>query len=341
MKKDFNTFVEQLTDKYGDIFARANKKAISTGSFSLDVSTELGGFGLGRVSILYGAPGSAKTTLCLTTVKNALLDGYKCLYVDVENMLDTDYAEIVVGVRPNDTDGRFLVVQPNTAEDSLNIVGQGILSGEFKLIVLDSVGALSPKKEKDEMDMEKQDVALVSRLFSKFLRIYFHAIQTNEVALLIVDQVRANIGSYVGGYTMPGGYALSHASSLTVLLSKGQDIKQGDEIVGADIKFNIKKNKSGRPFRSYSFPLMFGVGIDYLRDSILFAKEVGAVQQAGAYYKFEGKNLGRGIIDTMDYLRDNPDTLDKIKEQCYNVVKKIKVEIKEEDETETFNGEGV
>lgn len=339
-KKDFNDFMSQIEERYGDILAKSTRKSISSGSFSLDVSTELGGFGLGRISILYGAPGSAKTTLCLSSVRDAIEKGYNTLYVDVENMLDMDYAENIVGIKPNDPDGRFVVLQPDTAEDSLNIAGAGILSKKFNLVIIDSVGALSPKKEKVEMDMEKQDVAIVSKLFSKFLRIYFHAIQTNDIALLIVNQVRANIGSYMGGYSMPGGYALAHASSLTVFLSKGQDIKIGDDVVGADIKFNIKKNKSGRPFRSHSFPLMFGEGIDYFRDTILFAKDVGAIQQAGAYYRLDGVNLGRGMVETLDNIRGNPELLAKITERCYNAVKHIKP-VKEEDETEVELGEGV
>jgi len=221
----------------------------------------------------------------------------------------------------------------------LNIVGKGIESGKFNLIILDSVGALSPKKEKDEKDFEKQDVALVSRLFSKFLRIYFHDIQTNAIALLIVDQVRANIGAYVQSYTMPGGYALAHASSLTILFTKGQDIKQGDDTVGTNIKFTVKKNKSGKPFKSYTFPLMFGEGVDYLRDMIFFCKEVGVLQQAGAYYRFEGNNLGRGILETMDYFINNPEALDKVRKACYNYINNIPVEKGDEDEAEISGGE--
>lgn len=323
-KKTFDNFLEEVKSKFGeDVIPEPAIKSISTGSPSLDICTEIGGIPMGRVTTLYGAPGAGKTTLALSIAREAVQSGNNVLYVDAENKLDIEYAEYIVGAKHNQKDEKFIIVQPNTAEDALNVLGLGIESKKFSLVILDSVGALAPKKEKDEVDFEKRDVALIPSLFTKFVRIYFHQINANNVAVVIVNQVRAKIGSYVGGYSTPGGYALEHASSLNIMLSKAEDLKEGDAIVGNLVKYVIKKNSNGKSFRTNTYPLIYGKGIDKLKDIVNFAKELGVITLSGPLYKFEDEKLGLGLQATLEYLSNSSETLDKIKKMCYNTVNKL------------------
>jgi recombination protein RecA len=324
MKKAFDSFLDEIESTFDiDVLVTeaSELSVISTGITSLDTSIGVGGIPRGRLTEIYGPEGSGKTTLALGICKNANKAGLNVLYIDVENMIDYEYAKALVGELDKD---KFVILQPDTAEDALKIAGKGIDSGEFGLIVLDSVGALAPVKEK-EADFEDMSYALVPRLITKFLRINAYKIRTNNVAFVFINQVRDNIGSYVKSYSTPGGHALKHYVSVIVQLKKGAKIEANKEVIGINVMFTITKNKLSAPFRSATVPIMFGTGIDELRDLINFSEMIGVLQKAGPFYKFGDINLGKGVVATMQYLSDNTEVLDKVKKACYNITSTEKI----------------
>jgi recombination protein RecA len=309
-------------------------ETISTGSPSLDVSTGIGGIPLRRLTTIYGAESSGKTTLCLEIVRNAVLGGNSVAYIDVEQGLDYKYVNTLVGEFDLD---KLLIAQPATSEEALGLVEVliqgdnklGVDPGQYKLIIVDSVAALAPEEEKAK-ELTDRNVALTARLLTAFFRRNMHDLRINDVALIFVNQVRDKIGSYIGGYSLPGGHALKHYSSMIIFLSPGQKIKQGEEIIGMQSKFVIKKNKLSAPFRSFDFPLMFGKGIDKNRDMINFATEMGILRKKGAYYYYGETQLGQGIVKSMEYLDEHTDLRDSIYEQCLSTVTKKELDKEEE-----------
>ena len=278
-----------------------------------------------KLTTIYGAESSGKTTLCLEIVKQAIKGGDNVAYIDVEQGLDYRYVTSLVGEFDLE---KLLIAQPATSEEALGLVEVliqgdeelGVEPGEYKLIIVDSVAALAPEEEKAK-DLKDKHVALTARLLTSFFRRNMHDLRTNDVALIFVNQVRDKIGSYVGGYSLPGGHALKHYSSMIIMLSPGQKIKQGEEIIGMQCKYIIKKNKLSAPFRSFDFPLMFGEGIDSERDLINFASEMGILRKKGAYYYYGETQLGQGIVKSMAYLTEHEDIRNEIYEQCLGTVK--------------------
>ena len=328
MKKVDLDFMKLMEEKYEAFLVKPEERdavdsVISTGSLALDVSTGIGGIPRGRFSIVYGPESSGKTTLALSIAKQANLKGLKTLYIDPENGLDYDYVEALVGtIDPKD----LVIVQPETAEQSFDIAEAGIKSKEFGLIIFDSVGALAAKKVKDG-EFDDAHVALIAREIGQFLDRNAYQIRKSNIAFLFVNQVRAKIGPYGGGYETPGGYKLKHDSSLTIFLSKGDEIKQGTESIGVLSKFIIKKNKLARPLKTGFIYIIWGMGIDILRDVVNFAELVGTLSKGGPFYKFEGETLGKGLLETMEFLDKNPETLDKIKKLCYSKVVKVEEDL--------------
>lgn len=331
MAKNKDTdFFTRLVDEYGDqvVFTDSAEEikditVISTGSISLNASLGIGGIPKGKISILYGPESSGKTGLALCTAKQAIDSGGKVLYIDVENMLDLFYAKHLVGTLDKE---KFIIVQPNTAEDAFTIAETGINSGNFDLIVFDSIGSLAPEKEKED-DFTDANVALVPRLLSKFLRRNAYSIRTKKIAFVFINQVRDTIGSYVSSYSTPGGHALRHYASIIVMLSKIEEIKAADVPIGIVIKFTVKKNKLAPPYRSFTFPFLFDSGIDTLRDLLKFGETIGHIQKAGPYYKFGDMTLGRGMVESIEFLKASPETLDKILKEMYNTITRYEKEV--------------
>jgi recombination protein RecA len=326
------TFKDLVGDKFGDLLEISAKelKFIPTGALSLDVSIGRGGIPRGRFTEIYGPEASGKTHLCLNIAKQVLKTGEKVLYVDPEHGVDHDLLDSIVG---NFDSGLFEHYKPGTAEESLEVCELGIASKEFALVVLDSIGSLAPKKEKDD-DLTDANVGLLSRLLTKFSRRNGDIVHRSDTAFIGVNQVRDKIGAYIATLETPGGHTWKHLLSLRIFLNRATDIEQGtnDEkkIIGINTRFTIKKNKLAPPFRSFTIPIMFGKGIDEFRDFVQFATYLGVLQTRGSYYTFEGETLGQGLVKTMAKLQDDKLTLDKIKEICYNVIIKTKVEQEEE-----------
>ena len=217
------------------------------------------------------------------------------------------------------------IVQPETAEQAFKISEAGIRSGEFGLIIFDSVGALAPEKVKAG-EFADSHVALVARLMGQFIARNAAVLRQNNVAFLFINQVRAKIGRFAfGGFERPGGYALKHETSVEIYLTKAENIKIGDEIQGVLTKFVVKKNKLAPPFRTNYIPLTFGKGIDQGRDVISFAELLGVITKKGSFYSFEGETIGQGMTKASKALEDNPELLDKIREMCYNIVLQPKI----------------
>jgi recombination protein RecA len=343
LAKKKQDFLEEMEEKFSDTFDNIfiteddSGGVISTGALSLDASIGIGGIPCGKVTTIFGAESAGKTTLALQIAKNCILNtDKKSLYIDVENQMDFEYICDLVGDDFIES-GRFVLAKPITAENAFEIAESAIRSNEFGVVIFDSVAALASEMEAKQ-EFNDSAYAPTSRLISRFLKRDSPYIRLNKVAMIFVNQVRDTIGSYVKVYSMPGGHALKHFSSVILQLSKEADIKIGDEPVGIITKFVVKKNKVSVPFRSSSFPIIFGEGVDSLRDVILFSEKLGVLKKKGPYYNFEGENLGQGLMKTATYLKNNPITLDKIKEVVYNNINKT-TEKEEPDEPELEDGE--
>jgi recombination protein RecA len=332
------TFHDLMQDKFGDAYDKVfieqdNEEekidVISTGSLSLNASIGIGGIPRRRFTVIDGVESSGKTTLAFSIVREFIKTGGKALYVDVENQMSYPYIESLIGVE-NIEEGLTLA-KPETSDDAFNICEAAINSKEFGLIILDSVAALSPPEEKKK-EFEDANMAIIPRDLAKFFRRNSYNIRLNNIAFVFINQVRDLIGSYVKAYSTPGGHALKHYASVIISLSKGQEIKAGEESIGINTKFVVKKNKLAPPFRSFTIPIIFGKGIDTLRDTVSFAEQLGVIQRGGAWYRFGEQTLGKGMLDTIQYLTENKFMLDKINEACYNIVGKYKTEEKAEGE---------
>lgn len=326
-------FIDAIMDKFGeDILVDKSHEvsAISTGSISLDVSTGIGGIPRGRFTEIYGPEGSGKTTMALTAARDAVEKGGKVLYIDAENMLSYGAIEVMLGYS-FDKD-MFILIQPETAEQAFMVIEQALADENFILIVVDTIAALEPIAEKEKA-FDKNTVAEISRMLPKFFRRNAAAVRANNVAVLLLNQVRDKIGGYSQGYSSPGGHALKHHSSMIIALTKGETMKVGDKSIGIMTKFVIKKNKLSPPFRSYMIPVIFGKGIDKFSDAVDFCSMLGVIKKKGSYYKFDDVVLGQGKLAAGDYLKDNPETLDKIEKMVYTVLntKAVDIEVSEEE----------
>lgn len=318
-------FDADLESRYSD-YVRTKEKdeedkiqAISTGSLSLDVSLGVGGIPKRRFTEIYGAESTGKTTLALTISRCAIAGGDSVLYVDAENAIDFTYAEKIIGKDAWDK-SKFLVIQPEIMEDALQICEDGIRQKRFGLIVLDSVAAMTPKKVMEETLNDKNPFILANMMKIFVQRNGYH-IKMSDIAFVGLNQVRDDTSNtYIRTVVPPGGHAWKHILSVQIELKRASWIKAGDEVIGLDTRYLTRKNKVAPPYRSWSFPIMFGEGIDYLRDAVLFAEHLGVLTMAGAYYTLEGESLGRGLMATIERLRSDKDTLDKIVNMCYNII---------------------
>jgi len=334
-----DTFLDDILEKFGDevlITDSSDIIPISTGSISLDASIGIGGIPRGRITEIFGSEGTGKTTMALGMTRYALSHGNKALYIDAENMLDYKLINMIVGEYIDAE--KLVILNPQSAEDAFEMAEVGIKSGEFALVVLDSIGALAPQKEKDD-DFAKANVALTARLVTKFLRRISYEVKNTNTALVLLNQVRDKIGSFIGGYDTPGGHALKHFTALRIALTRGKkiEVKKGKEktVVGVEVNFNVRKNKLAPPFRGFHFPIMFGVGIDTPMDYLEYCTMLGIIKKSGAFYKFEGETLGQGKLAAAKTLSEDKLALDKMQEMVYNILEiKVNSEDIEEDVSE-------
>src|SRR5499425_1582685 len=290
--------------------ARSPVEVIPTGSIALDVALGIGGYPRGRIVEIYGPESSGKTTVALHAVANAQAAGGIAAFIDAEHALDPDYAR-ALGV---DTDS-LLVSQPDTGEQALEIADMLVRSGALDVIVIDSVAALVPRAE-IEGEMGDNHVGLQARLMSQALRKITGALNNSGTTAIFVNQLREKIGVMFGSpETTTGGRALKFYASVRLDIRRIETLKDGTESVGNRTRVKVVKNKVAPPFKVAEFDILYGIGISREGGLIDLGVEQGIVRKAGAWYTYEGDQLGQGKENARTFLRDNPDLANEIEKK--------------------------
>jgi recombination protein RecA len=285
-------------------------EAISTGALALDIALGIGGLPRGRVTEIYGPESSGKSTLAMHVVAEAQRNGGICAYVDAEHAMDPVYAR-AIGV---DID-ELLVSQPDTGEQALEIADMLIRSGAIDVIVIDSVAALTPKAE-IEGDMGDTHVGLQARLMSQALRKLTANLNRSKTICVFINQLREKIGVMFGSpETTPGGRALKFYSSVRLDIRRIESIKDGAEVVGNRTRVKVVKNKVAPPFKQAEFDIMYGRGISREGSLLDVAVDLGLVKKSGAWFTYEGEQLGQGRENAKGFLGSNPEIMVEISER--------------------------
>jgi recombination protein RecA len=280
---------------------------IPTGSIALDVALGIGGLPRGRVVEIYGPESSGKTTVALHAIANAQAAGGICAFIDAEHALDPDYAGRL-GVNTDE----LLVSQPDNGEQALEIADTLVRSGALALIVIDSVAALTPRAE-IEGEMGDNHVGLQARLMSQALRKMTGALSTAGTTAIFINQLREKIGVMFGSpETTTGGRALKFYSSVRLDVRRIETLKDGSDMVGNRTRVKVVKNKVAPPFKQAEFDILYGQGISREGGLIDLGVECGIVRKAGAWFTYEGEQLGQGKENARNYLKANPDIADEL-----------------------------
>ena len=299
---------------------------IPTGALSLDLALGIGGVPRGRIVEIYGPESSGKTSLALHIVAEAQRNGGLAAFIDAEHALDPTYAR-AIGV---DVD-ELLISQPDTGEQALEITDMLIRSGALDVVVIDSVAALVPRAEL-EGDMGDTHVGLQARLMSQALRKLAGTINRSQTTAIFINQLREKIGVMFGSpETTPGGRALKFYSSVRIDIRRIEAIKSGTDNVGNRVRTKIAKNKVAPPFRLAEFDIMFGEGISREGSLLDVAVDEGIVKKAGAWYTYDGDQLGQGREKAKQFLRENPQLSVQLQDQ---VLRAVGVIVDEEEELE-------
>ena len=288
-------------------------EAISTGALALDLALGVGGLPRGRVVEIYGPESSGKSTLAMHVVAEAQRNGGICAYIDAEHAMDPIYAK-AIGV---DID-QLLISQPDTGEQALEIADMLVRSGALDVIVIDSVAALTPRAE-IEGDMGDTHVGLQARLMSQALRKLTANLNKSNTIMIFINQLREKIGVMFGSpETTPGGRALKFYASVRLDIRRIESIKDGVEVVGSRTRVKVVKNKVAPPFRQAEFDIMYGLGISREGSVLDLAVEMAIVKKSGAWYTYEGEQLGQGRENAKTFLIDNPEVMVEISERVRN-----------------------
>ncbi len=288
--------------KLGESGKKIEIEAIPTGSIGLDIAIGVGGIPRGRITEIFGAEASGKTTLALHMVAEAQKKGGVAAFIDAEHALDVNYAR-KLGVNVEE----LLVSQPDTGEQALEIAEVLARSGAVDIIVVDSVAALVPRAEL-EGEMGDQQVGLQARLMSKAMRKLTAAISRSNTAVVFINQTRMKIG--MGGYggppeTTPGGMALKFFATLRMEIRKIGAIKEGTNTLGHRAKVKIVKNKLAPPFKEVEFDIYFGEGISKEAELIDLGLAMGIIERSGSWYSYNGQRLGQGRENVRKLLKEN------------------------------------
>ncbi|KOT50219.1 MULTISPECIES: recombinase RecA [Streptomyces] len=300
-------------------------EVIPTGSTALDVALGVGGIPRGRVVEIYGPESSGKTTLTLHAVANAQKAGGSVAFIDAEHALDPEYAK-KLGV---DTDA-LILSQPDNGEQALEIVDMLVRSGALDLIVIDSVAALVPRAE-IEGEMGDSHVGLQARLMSQALRKITSALNQSKTTAIFINQLREKIGVMFGSpETTTGGRALKFYASVRIDIRRIETLKDGTEAVGNRTRCKVVKNKVAPPFKQAEFDILYGQGISREGGLIDMGVEHGFIRKSGAWYTYEGDQLGQGKENARNFLKDNPDLANEVEKK---IKEKLGVGVKPEDLT--------
>ncbi len=284
-------------------------EVVPTGSVALDVALGTGGLPRGRVIEIYGPESSGKTTLTLHAIAEAQKAGGVCAFVDAEHALDTSYAARL-GVALDD----LLVSQPDCGEQALEIVDTLVRTAAIDLIVVDSVAALTPRAEIDG-DMGDAHMGLQARLMSQALRKLTAVISRTRTVVIFINQLRQKIGVVYGNpETTTGGNALKFYCSVRLDIRKKKPIKNGDTIVGSEVKVKVVKNKLAPPFREAEFEILYGVGVNKMGELVDTAEKHGLVEKSGSWYSADGTKIGQSRDKAIAHLEEHPALQQKLRD---------------------------
>ncbi len=283
--------------------------AIPTGSMTLDLALGIGGIPRGRIIEIYGPESSGKTTVALHCIAETQKMGGEVAFIDVEHALDPVYAE-KLGV---DIES-LLVSQPDSGEQALEIAEALARSGAIDCIVIDSVAAMVTKAEIDGV-MGDTHVGQLARLMSQAMRKLTSVISKSNCAAIFINQVREKIGVIYGNpETTPGGRALKFYSTVRIEVRRGEQIKNGSEVIGNRTKCKVVKNKVAPPFKECEFDIMYGQGISRTGEVLDLAAELNIVKKGGAWYSYNEMKLGQGRDNSKEFLKNNPEIMAEIEQ---------------------------
>ena len=290
---------------------------ISSGSISLNVALGVGGYPRGRVIEIYGPESSGKTTLAIHAIAEAQKAGGVAAFVDAEHAFDRFYAE-KLGVKTND----LLISQPSSGEEALEITEQLIRSAAVDIVVIDSVAALTPKKE-IEGEMGDSSMGLQARLMSQALRKLTSAISKTNTTCIFINQLREKIGVMFGNpETTTGGNALKFYASVRLdIRGNGTPIKNGDEQIGRPTRVRVVKNKVAPPFKKAEFDIMYGEGISKTGEIIDIGAELDIIKKSGSWYSYKDTKLGQGRDAAKLAVKDNPELSEEIEKLIHEALK--------------------
>ena len=292
-----------------------NVEVIPTGSIGLDLALGVGGYPRGRIIEIYGPESSGKTTLAITAIAEAQKRGGIAAFIDAEHAFDRFYAE-KLGV---DVDNLW-ISQPDNGEQALQIADQLISSSAIDILVVDSVAALTPKKE-IEGDMGDSAVGLQARLMSQALRKLTATISKTNTCCIFINQLREKIGVMFGNpETTTGGNALKFYSSVRLDIRRVTSLKDGDNVYGNHVRVKVVKNKVAPPFRKAEFDILFGQGINRVGEILDLGVEHDIVNKSGSWFSYNGSKLGQGRDATMQLLKDNPELCEEIEKQIHEKI---------------------
>lgn len=284
----------------------------SSGSIALDVALGVGGYPKGRIIEIYGPESSGKTTFALQAIAECQKNGGRAAFIDAEHALDPVYAKnLRVDIN------ELLLSQPDTGEQALEICDALVKSEAIDLIVIDSVAALVPQAEIDG-EMGDSHIGLQARLMSQALRKLSGSLNKTNTTAIFINQLREKVGVMFGNpETTPGGRALKFYSSVRLDIRKGEQIKQGDIILGNRTNIKVVKNKVAPPFKTASVDIMYGEGISHEGELVDIGSEIGVIQKSGAWYAYNTEKIGQGKENAKAFLKMNPDIAEEVLEKIY------------------------
>jgi recombination protein RecA len=282
-------------------------EVVPTGALALDVALGVGGLPRGRIVEIFGPESSGKSTLAMHVVAEAQRNGGACAYIDAEHAMDPVYAR-AIGVNIDE----LLISQPDTGEQGLEIADMLVRSGALDVIVVDSVAALVPRAE-IEGEMGDSHVGLQARLMSQALRKLTANLNRSKTIAVFINQLREKIGVMFGSpETTPGGRALKFYSSVRLDIRRIESIKDGAEVVGNRTRVKVVKNKTAPPFRQAEFDIMYGKGISREGSVIDLGVDLGIIKKSGAWFTYEGEQLGQGREKAKEFLAASPELMVEI-----------------------------
>ena len=306
---------------------RMEIEVVPSGSISLDIALGAGGYPKGRIIEIYGPESSGKTTFALHAIAEVQRQGGRAAFIDAEHSLDPVYASNL-GVNIND----LLLSQPDTGEQALEICDALVKSEAVSIIVIDSVAALVPQAEIDG-EMGDSHVGLQARLMSQALRKLSGSINKTNTIVIFINQLREKVGVMFGNpETTPGGKALKYYSSVRLDIRRGEQIKQGSDVIGNKTNIKVVKNKVAPPFKTAVVDIMYGEGISKEGELIDLASDANIMEKSGAWYSYNGEKIGQGKENVKIFLKNNDKICKEIEKKVrehYGISKDDKKEVKE------------